>query len=165
MPMITITINSSMSVKPLRRLRISYFPVSEVVARGRGSTQPQPSRAPVGPTTESSGAMRVRSREQIEPCDVPERGNSITPANFLPLGVCAPGVADGNLVDPRPGTREARGHLRLKAESLGSEFRQQRARKLTAHGLVTRLHVGEVEIRQHVAVRRQHFVAHRVPVV
>ncbi len=41
----------------------------------------------------------------------------------------------------------------------------QRARDVAAHRLVAGLHVGEVEVRQHVAVRREAAVAHRVPEV
>ena len=47
------------------------------------------------------------------------------------------------------------------AVSWGSE----RARELAAHRFVAGLHVGEVQIRQHVAVRREQLVADGVPVV
>src|ERR1700694_2273817 len=109
-------------------------------------------------TTAATRGRTVPSfREEVVFCDVPEGSDTILPPDFLAFGVGAPRVGDGNLIDARVAFREARDDFRLEAEAIGGEM--ERARDLPADRLVARLHVGEVEVREDVAHRRQNLVA------
>src|ERR1043166_3850008 len=96
---------------------------------------------------------------------MPKRRHSVAPVDLLAFGVGATGIADRYLVDPRVGLGQQRRDLGLEAEAVRGQLRRHRTRELTADRLVAGLHVGEVEIRQHVAVHRQQAVAHRMPVI
>ncbi len=101
--------------------------------------------------------------QQVETQDVPQRGDPIPPVDLLALGVGPPAVADRHLPDARPGPRQACGQLGLDAEAVGDQ--RQRLHEVRPDHLVAGLHVGEVEVGEHVGEQRQEPVAHRVPEV
>src|SRR5512138_1916870 len=96
-------------------------------------------------------------REQIELHDVPEGGDAIGPPDFLSLGVRAAAVADRHFVDSRTRLGETRSELRLEAKSVRRKW--QTPHQVGAHHLVAGLHVGDVEIGEHVRQRREAPVA------
>src|SRR5579885_2117369 len=97
--------------------------------RSRGA---RPTRSARGEARSATGAT---SGEQIVFGDMPERGEPVAPIDLLTLGVRAAGVADRHLEDARAGVREARRDLRLEAEAIRLEPREEGARQLAAHRL------------------------------
>ena len=94
--------------------------------------------------------------------DAPDRAHPVLPGDLLPLGVRAARVTDPHLVDPAAHPRHLGGHLRLEAEPvlLDSDLPDD----LAAKGLVACLHVGQVDVGEHVRQGGEELVPHRVPV-
>src|SRR5581483_8847422 len=105
-----------------------------------------------------SGTSRLmrRSPAQVELHDVPDRGHPVLPADLLALGVRAARVGNRHFEDSRAGLRQAGRDLGLEAEPIRRQA--ERSRQIPADGLVARLHVREVEIREHVAEHGEHAV-------
>src|SRR5690349_13484293 len=116
-----------------------------------------------------AGRRRLRltpeSAEEVELRYMPEGGDAVHPTNFLSFRVRTAGIADRHFIYTGVSFCQARRDLRLEAESIRGQLGQQRARQLSPNGLVTGLHVGEVDVRQHVAVPRQPVIADGVPVI
>src|SRR5882724_2622826 len=93
--------------------------------------------------------------------DVPERGDSVAPSDLLALRVGPPRVGDADLPDASARLGEPRRDLRLEAESVARQYEPLHYRR--THGLVARLHVGQVEVGEHVGDECQQAVADRVP--
>jgi len=94
---------------------------------------------------------------------MPKCRRSIPPSDLFSFGVGAAVVRDRHLVNPGAGLGETSRELRLDAEAVGSEGKS--SHQIHPHRFVTRLHVGEVEVRRHVRQHCQQVVAHAVPVV
>src|SRR3989442_1028211 len=86
-----------------------------------------------------------------------------TPRALFPSRVGSPAVGDRHPPDARPRLRQPRGDLHLEAEPVGREG--QAPQQVGAHQLVARLHVGEVEIGEHVGEEGEEPVADGVPEV
>jgi hypothetical protein len=95
--------------------------------------------------------------------DAVHRSHAVPPADLLALGVGASVVGDPDLVDPPPAGGDLGRHLRFEAEAV--LFDLDRLDDLAAEGLVTGLHVGEVQVGEDVGDGGQELVADRVPVV
>jgi hypothetical protein len=95
--------------------------------------------------------------------DRPHRGERVLQADLLALLVRAAVVRDGHLEDPVAAARHLGRDLRLDAEAAGLD--RHRLDDLAAKHLVAGLHVGEVQVGEHVRGERQEAVAHRVPEV
>src|SRR5947209_5719172 len=89
----------------------------------------------------------------------------VLPGDFLSLFVAAAVVGDADLEDPQAGADfgDFRGDLRLEAEAIALE--RDLIQHRFAEDLVADFHVGEVEVREHVAEAREEAVAQRVPEV
>src|SRR6266849_4047603 len=72
-------------------------------------------------------------------------------------------TSDAHLIDPQPHLRNLRYDLGLEAESILSDL--NRLDDIAAKNLVARLHVGQVQIRQHVRKEREKPVPYGVPEV
>ncbi len=72
----------------------------------------------------------------------------ITPTDVLAFGVTAPAVRDRYLKDARSPLGEPGGYLGLDAEAIA--FEPQVLQDVGGNRLVTRLHVGEVEIVENI---------------
>jgi len=70
-------------------------------------------------------------------------------------------VADGDLVDPQLPLGAFHGDLGLEAETVGADGNA--LQQVGAEGLVTGLHVGDVEVGEHVGNEREALVDFRVP--
>ena len=95
--------------------------------------------------------------------DRPERGEGVLQADLLPFLVGPAVVRDRHLVDAVAAPRDLRGDLRLDPEP--ARFDRDRLDDLAAEHLVAGLHVGQVQVGEHVRRERQHPVPDRVPEV
>ena len=95
--------------------------------------------------------------------DRPEGRDGVLPADLLAFLVGAPVVRDRHLVDPVAAPRDLRRDLGLEAEAVRLDG--DRLDDLAAKHLVAGLHVGEVQVGEHVGGERQETVADRVPEV
>src|ERR1700730_15127927 len=93
--------------------------------------------------------------------DAVERPDAIAPADLLALGVVATVVGDAHLVDPPAGPGHFGGDLGLEAKAVLLEL--DRLDDLATEGLVAGLHVGEVQVGEHVRRQREEAVADRMP--
>ena len=93
----------------------------------------------------------------------PDGREQVLRADFLSLGIGSSLVGDGHFVQPQVPQGQFRGQLRLERESVGRQ--RNRPQDVGAHQFVTGLHVGQVDVVEHVAQRGQKPVAQRVPEV
>ena len=122
-----------------------------VVALGSG--QPQQGLVP------RVGVLLVV--DERVPEDRPQGDDPVRPADLLPFPVGPARVGDRHLVDPRAHLRQLGGELGLHAEAVGPDG--DALDDVGAEDLVPRLHVGEVQVRDHVGDERQHLVGDVVP--
>jgi len=99
--------------------------------------------------------------EKAEADDVEERGQAVLPADLLALGIVTAGVGDGHLVDAAFLLGHFGRDLGLAAESFRLDF--DSLRDFAAEDLVTRLHIGEVQVAEHVGKGGQKTVGHVMP--
>src|SRR5476651_1558377 len=97
-------------------------------------------------STAANAAATTSSRE-VELQDVPERRHAVTPIDLLSLGIRPARVGDWHFVDACVALGKACRDFGLEPEPIRREV--EGPGKLTAHGLVARFHVGEVEVGQH----------------
>ena len=95
--------------------------------------------------------------------DAPEGADAVAPADLLALVVGAARVGDADLVDRAAELRDLGRDLRLEAEAV--LFDRDALEHLAAEDLVAGLHVGQVQVREHVRERGEHAVADVVPEV
>ncbi len=74
--------------------------------------------------------------------------DSVLPANFFSLGVSSSMVGNGHLVNSGTTARQFGGNFGLKAKPVF--LKRDRLNQLTPEGLVASLHVGEVQVGEHV---------------
>ena len=145
---------------PPARSHVGHRPRG-VAERPVASVQPGPWRAvrSAGPRRPPcAGVTRAR-----ELGDAPHRPHAVAPADLLALGVGAAVVADAHLVDPAAGPGHLGGDLGLEAEAVLLDV--DRLDHLAAEGLVAGLHVGQVQVGEHVRQHVQEAVADGVPEV
>src|SRR5687768_5757434 len=97
--------------------------------------------------------------EQAEPHDRQHRLYAVLPRDLLSLLVAAAVVGDADFEDTDAGADlgDLGGHFGLEAEAVAREGDLVEDR--LAEDLVADLHVGQVQVREHVAQRREHAVA------
>src|SRR3954449_5888721 len=88
----------------------------------------------------------------------PECRKSVAPGDLLALVELATGVRDRGLVDADPALQDLRGDLRLDVEAVAAQPEVEE--QLAVDQLVTRLHVGERRVVEHVGNERQEAVTH-----
>ena len=93
--------------------------------------------------------------------DRPEGDDAVRPADLLAFPVRPAGVGDRHLVDARVHLRQLRGELRLHAESARPD--RDALDDVRAEDLVAGLHVGEVQVRDHVREEGQELVRDVMP--
>src|SRR5262245_42763804 len=91
----------------------------------------------------------------------PDRRHAVLPVDLLALSVVAAVVGDRDLVDPPPAAGHLHGELRLEPEPVRPE--DEAVEHLPPEDLVAGLHVGQVDVRQHVAQEGQKPVAGIMP--
>ncbi len=87
--------------------------------------------------------------------------NAVFPADFLAFIIAATRVGNADLVNFQATARQLCGHLRLEPEPVLLQI--QSLNVLPFKELIARLHVGDVEIGEHVAESREYAIAHSVP--
>ena len=87
----------------------------------------------------------------------------IAPSNFLALSVGAASVRNADLEDLPVAACKLCGDLRFEAKTIF--FDGDGLNDLAPECLVTGLHIGEVEIGEHVRKQREQTIAERVPKV
>src|SRR5687768_5277580 len=120
------------------------------------------SRARIQKSRQARGGP-FQSSEQVVPQDVSKGRDAVAPGDLLSFLIRSSRISDWYLEDSRIRPGEPCCDLGLESESLRLE--RQRPGQLTPHRFIATLHVGEIEIAEHVAQRREHSVADRVPVV
>src|SRR5688572_16267254 len=101
------------------------------------------------------------SVEETIPHEADDGPDPVGPPELLSLRVAAAVVGDADLVDPAAEPRDLRGDLGLEAEAVLLDA--DRARHLAPEHLVAGLHVGEIQVGDHVREEGQHAVRHAVP--
>ena len=152
------------------RMDQAVDPVCVVVRfleRGRGRRRAR-RRSRRTPPARCCGRARGRALAQAPPRrrvphDAVDRADAVLPPDLLALGVRAARVRDADLVDPPARGRDLRGDLGLEPEAVLLDL--DRLDHLTPERLVTGLHVGEVQVGEHVRRGGEQPVADRVPVV
>src|ERR1700757_4413767 len=91
----------------------------------------------------------------------PQRTHAIFPADLLAFPVSTAPVADTNLVNPKVALGDLHRHFGFKAETV--LFERDRLNDLAAKDFVASLHVGHVEVGDHVGGEREEPVSDRVP--
>src|SRR3989304_9552952 len=92
---------------------------------------------------------------------MPEGCDTVLPVYLLAFLVGAPRVRDGRLVDAAPLLCYLCRYLGLEAEPV--RFEPYVAGHLRPEGLVSRLHVREVQVGEHVREECEHLVSYHVP--
>lgn len=110
----------------------------------------------------ASGTPKTMTKRRILH-DAQDGADAIAPANLLAVFVSPPGVGDADFVDRHPHLRQLGGDLGFKAEPV--LFDIDCLDHVTAEDLVARLHVGEVQISDHVGHQSEESVADAVPEV
>src|SRR5579864_5288047 len=124
---------------------------AQILRRPRQAVQQSP---PIG--------WNIQIVDDPEPQNHAQRLEAVLPSDLLAFLVRPPVIADRHFVDAQLPLRGLHGDLRLEAESIrpdGNALQQVRAKHLVAG-----LHVGHIQIAEHVGNQRQVFVDHRMPV-
>ena len=95
--------------------------------------------------------------------DADQSAHAVAPSDLLALGVGSTGVRDADLVDAESLAGQLGRDLGLEAEPILLDL--DRLDDLAPEHLVARLHVGQVQVGEHVRQQRQALVADRVPEV
>jgi hypothetical protein len=85
--------------------------------------------------------------------DAPESTEAVAPVDFLSLGVSAAAVGNGDLVNGQALPGDLGSNLRFEAETVFLE--SDTLDHFALECFEAALHVGEVQIRKHVAEQRQ----------
>ncbi len=72
-------------------------------------------------------------------------------------------ITDGHFVDSKTKTRDLRGELRFDTKPIF--FEGKTLKDLPPENFVASLHVGEVQVGEHVAQRGERMVADRMPII
>ena len=89
--------------------------------------------------------------------------HAITPVDLLPFGIGAARIRDANLVDAHLRPCNLRGDLRFESEAVLLDG--YLLDDLPSKGLVTGLHIAEIQVRSHVRAHGEKVVADRMPIV
>ena len=108
-------------------------------------------------------AVQVDVAREVAAHNHPQRAHRVFGADLLALVVSAPVVTDRHFVNRRLPLGELNSEFRFDAKPVAVDWNAARQRE--TERLVARLHVGQVEVRRHVARSRQQVVRQRVPVV
>src|SRR5579862_5090856 len=95
------------------------------------------------------------------PEDAPEDAEAVGPFDFLSLRVISSAVADADLIDGAAELGNFRGEFGFDAEAILLDA--DALEHVGAEHFVARLHIGEVEIREHIDQQREKFIADRMP--
>ena len=111
----------------------------------------------------NSWARRDSATGEVVLHDAPDGADPVPPADLLALLVGSPVVGNAHLKDPAAELRHLGRDFRFEAEPVLLD--RDALDDLAAKDLVAGLHVGEVQVREHVRQQRQQAVAHAVPEV
>ena len=92
----------------------------------------------------------------------PERAEAVLPVDFLPLLIGPSGVADWDLKQAGVPFGQLDRQLDLDAEIVRLEWNG--LEQLGANRLVTRFHIGEIDVVDHVAEECEEFITELMPV-
>src|SRR5579872_558257 len=106
--------------------------------------------------------LRVQIVDQPEVQDDAERADAIAPTDLLPFLIGTAVIADGNLVNPQLSLGRLHRDLGLEAETVAAD--RNALEEVGAKHLVAGLHVGEVQVAEHVGDHGQPLVDHGVPI-
>ena len=130
-----------------------------------GETVENPSPKSRGTTkTLSSNHQIFIGRTSVEKTEFenePEGFDTVSPVDVLTLGIGSAVVADRHLIDSCAPLGKAGGDLRLESESIAGQSKT--LENISSHRLVTSLHVGEIEIVDHVRQQGENPVAQGMP--
>jgi len=107
------------------------------------------------PDVESAGADRVVDRQ------APQRAKSIFPPDLFALRVGTARIADSDLINPEAALGDLHCHFRFEAEAVF--LQRDGLNHLAPECFVAGLHIGQVEVGDHVGDQRQKPVSNRVP--
>src|SRR5580765_6815864 len=99
--------------------------------------------------------------QQIVTKDVPERGKSVSPGNFLSFRVGAARIGDRYFIDPQVSSGDFCSELRFESKTVRSKLHP--LQYLASEHLVTGFHVRELQVREHVGEQRKKLVSGVVP--
>ncbi len=93
--------------------------------------------------------------------DAVERGEAVSPRYLFAFAVVTTVIRDWEFVDPASQLRYLRGNLGFKPKTVF--FDGDLLEYIAPEHLVTRFHVGEVQVRQHIGKERQELITNRMP--
>ena len=162
-PAPTTPVPSGRVCRACMAIRVTCRLIRMLRPAGRGDRTPGP-RPGGRPSAPRSAGPAATGQERRVPHDAVDRPDPVTPADLLALVVGAPGVGDPDLVDAA--TRPA-ATLAVISGSMPNRFSSSSSavEDLAPEHLVTGLHVGEVQVGEHVRDHGEEPVADRVPEV
>src|SRR5579864_6211911 len=107
--------------------------------------------------------LPLSSAEQIVFQDAPDRPQTILPADLLALGISSPGIADSDFVYATTQSRNLGNNLRLETEAIF--FDPDALNDFAPEDFVTNLHIGQIQVREHVGKLSQHPISDTVPII
>jgi hypothetical protein len=93
--------------------------------------------------------------------NTPQRVHAIAPPNLFAFFIGSPAVGDPYFIHPPPVPRHFDGEFWLTAESV--LLQREPLEDLTAKGLRSRLHIGQVDVSDGITQQREHRVADPMP--